>query len=268
MKLEVLGNIQDGGVPHLGCDCDICEKARGDCNERRYCSSLLLKENSENDSVRYLIEATPDIRLQIKGYYLDGVFLPHENLGHITGLLYFGEEGLDAKELNVYCNEDVEDFLMKNDPYRLLIDRGNIELQTFEDDDRHEIQGGTIQAKTYHHAQFTHDTTAYTIKGEEKTVFYLPDITEFTEKIKQAIREADVAIIDGTFWSRDEIDRYEEVPHPPIKETINEMDNYETEIYFTHMNHTNPVLREESKERNKLEEKGFEIAKEGMEIDI
>jgi len=268
MKLEILGSTQDGGVPHLGCGCQVCKKAREDNQKSRYGSSILLKENSDEDSVRYLIDATPDIRQQLKGYYLDGVFLPHESLGHTTGILYFGEEGIDSEGLNVYCNEDVENFLMKNDPYRLLVDKGNIELQSFEDGDRQDIQGGIIEAKTYHHPQFGHETTAYTIKCEEKTAFYLPDITEFTDEIIKTIKEADIAIIDGTFWSRDEIDRYEEVPHPPIKETIEKMKDYDTEVYFTHINHTNPVLIPDSEERKQVEENGFKIAEEKMEIDL
>ncbi len=268
MKLEILGSIQDGGVPHLGCDCQVCENSRKDDTKNRYCSSVLLKENSETDSVRYLIDATPDIRHQIKGFYLDGVFLPHESLGHITGLLYFGEEGIDAKDLNVYCNDDVKNFLMKNDPYRLLLDRGNIEIQEFGNEDKEEIQGGSIKAKTYYHHQIGHETTAYIIEGKEKTAFYLPDITEFTEEILEEIKNADIAIIDGTFWSEDEIDRYEEVPHPLVTDTIERMEDYETEIYITHINHTNPILLPDSEERKILEKKGFKIAEEGTELEL
>lgn len=268
MEIEILGNIQDGGVPHLGCNCKTCEEARENPKKQKYCTSILLREDEQEDSIRYLIDASPDMRFQIKGDYLDGVFVPHESLGHITGLLYFGEEGIDSEGLNVYCNDHVENFLMKNDPYRFLIDRENIEIHNFEHKDTQKLQGGEIKAQSIHHPQLNHDTTAYIIKGEEKTLYYLSDITEWTENIKKQIKKADIALIDGTFWNEDEIDRYEEVPHPTIQSTIEEMKEYETEIHFIHINHTNPVLQKNSEERNRLEDQGFNVAEKGQKFQI
>lgn len=266
MIVEVLGNVQDGGVPHLGCECDICERARKN-SKRMLGTSILLRENDKENSVKYLIDVTPDVRHQIKGSYLDGVFIPHAQLGHITGLLYFGEEGLDADGLNVYCSEGVEDFLMKNDPFRFLIDRRNISIESFSDEDI-EIQGASIEAVCLHHSQTNHKTSGYMIKGDDKKLFYLSDVTEFNDRSKEKISEADIAIIDGTFWSKDELDRYEEVPHPTIQNSMEKFSDLETEIYFTHFNHTNPVLRDDSDERKELEERGFNFAEKGLEFRI
>ncbi|MFB6292161.1 MAG: MBL fold metallo-hydrolase [Candidatus Nanohaloarchaea archaeon] len=268
MNIEVLGNVQDGGVPHLGCDCDTCTDAREDPREQRYTASIVLREDSSPGTVTYLIAASPDIRYQVDVEYIDGVFVPHTGLGHVTGLLYFGEEGPDATDLNVYCNEYVQNFLRKNDPYRYLLDRGNIEIQDFSDGDAEELQGGKIKALEHYHPQFNTETTSYLIEGEEKTLYYISDVTEFTDEIIETIKEADIAILDGTFWSRDEIDRYEEVPHPAIKESMELFDDVDTDIYFTHMNHTNPVLREDAEERQEMEDRGFEIVEKGDEFEI
>ncbi|MFB6145168.1 MAG: MBL fold metallo-hydrolase [Candidatus Nanohaloarchaea archaeon] len=268
MKVEVLGSVQDGGVPHLGCDCDLCESVRDDPEQSYSIASLLLKEDDEEDAIRYLIEATPDIRYQIRGKYLDGVFIPYAQIGNITGLLFLGEEGIDSRGINVYVNEHAENFLMQNDPFRRLIDRGNIEMESFEDGDEQRVQGGKVTAERYRHPMVKHNTTAYIIEGDSKTLFYLSDITEWNDDILERIQEADIAIIDGTFWSRDEIERFEEVPHPPIEESMGEMEGFETEIYFTHMNHTNPVLQEDSEERKELEGRGFKVAYEGLELDL
>ncbi|WEL19306.1 MBL fold metallo-hydrolase [Candidatus Nanohalococcus occultus] len=268
MILEVLGSVQDGGAPHLGCTCDVCEKTREDPSLPGLISSLLLKENDDEDSAKYLIEATPDIRLQITGEFLDGVFLPHAKLGPIGGFEFFGEEGLDANMLTTYCNSDVEHYLMNNDPYRRMVDRGNIEIQGFDDGDSVRLQGTQIKALTYEHPHLGHKATAYKIIGENKTVFYLPDTNEWTERQLKEIEEADIAIIDGTFWNEDEIDRYNEVPHPTIEESMVRFKNYDTEIYFTHLNHTNPALREDSDERKELEENGFGVAVMDMEFDL
>ncbi len=268
MNIEVLGNVQDGGVPHLGCDCEVCNRARENPEEQRYTASIILREDNSEDTVAYLIAASPDIRYQVDSEFIDGIFVPHTGLGHITGLLYFGEEGPDATDLNVYCNEYVQNFLRKNDPYRYLIDRGNIEVQDFSDGDSEELQGGKIKVLEHYHPQFNTKTGSYLIEGEEKTFFYISDVTEFTDEIVDTIKEADIAIVDGTFWSRDEIDRYEEVPHPPIKESMELLDGIDTEIYFTHLNHTNPVLREDTEERRVMEEKDFGIVEKGDRFQI
>jgi pyrroloquinoline quinone biosynthesis protein B len=268
MRVEVLGNVQDGGVPHLGCTCELCEKAREDAREEKLVSSLLLKDDESEASARYLVNATPDIRDQVKGDYLDGVFIPHEGLGHITGLQFFGQEGPDISDLSVFCCREVEDYMMKNDPYRFLIDRNNLQIQQLKDGEEMNLIGGKIEARQFHHPHLNHDTTAYMITGEEKKLFYLDDITDFTPEIKECVEEADVAIIDGTFWSEDEIGRFEEVPHPPIRRSLDQFADIETDIYFTHFNHTNPVLREDSEEREKVEKEGFSVAEEGLELEI
>jgi len=268
MRVEVLGNVQDGGVPHLGCDCDICEAAREDPRKQKYVGSLIIKENGEEDTVRYLVDASPDMRFQIKGDYLDGVFLSHGHLGHVHGLLYFGTESLDTDKLAVNCTPEMRQFIMNNDPYRILVDRGQVEIHEFSNRDEIEIQGGSIEPRSVIHRYVTTDTVSFMIKGEEKDLYYLSDIDEWTEEAVASVREADIAVIDGTFWDKEEIDRYEEVPHPPIIESMNRFEDSDTEIWFTHLNHTNPALREDSEERRKLEEKGYKVVEKGTTFEI
>jgi pyrroloquinoline quinone biosynthesis protein B len=268
MRVEVLGNVQDGGVPHLGCTCEICEKAREDAREAKNVSAILLKDSDSKSAARYLLNATPDIRAQVKGDYLDGIFVPHEGLGHITGLQYFGQEGPDISNLSVFACEKVENYMMQNDPYRFLVDRDNLQIHSFEDGEEIKIRGGQIKAKQFHHPHLNHETTAYMITGEDKKLFYLDDITDFTTEIEECVEEADIAIIDGTFWSEDEIGRFEEVPHPPIRRSLDQFADTDTKIYFTHMNHTNPVLRDDSEERSKVEGKGFNVAEKGQEFKL
>lgn len=268
MNVEILGNVQDGGVPHLGCECKVCEKAREDPSEQKQICSILLKQNGNEDTVRYLVDATPDIRNQIKGDYLDGVFLTHGHIGTTTGLLYFGEQSMDISSLPVYGTEKTLGFLRKNDPYRYIIDRENIVPNQIEDGEEQNIQGGSIEVRKLHHRHVNTDCVSFMIKGDEKKLFYLSDTKKMTENIKESIGEADIAIVDGTFWSEDEIDRYDEVGHPTIKNLMELFSDLDTDIYFTHLNHTNPVLMEDSEERKKMEEKGYQIVEKGMEFEI
>jgi len=266
--VKVLGTVQDGGVPHLGCNCEVCEKARDDSEKGKYVESIMLKEDNSKDAARYLVNATPDIRRQIKLQHLDGAFIPHEGLGHITGLQFFGQEGPDISELSIHTTEDVQDYIMQNDPYRFLVDRNNIQLHRFKDGEKIDVRGGTIESIQIYHQHLNHDTTAYMIHGKDRKLFYLSDITEFNEDIVEHVERADTALIDGTLWSEDEIGRFEEVPHPPIRRSLDQFSDTDTQIYFTHLNHTNPALQKDSKERQKINEKGFKITEQGLTFDL
>lgn len=267
MKVEVLGNVQDGGVPHLGCDCEVCSKAR-QTEKPMYVNALMLKENDDNSSVRYLFGASPDMRFQIKGDYLDGVFVSDNHLGDITGLLWLGKSSANYSEIPVYCNEDIEHFIMSNDPYRFLVDRDNIDIQNIESEDQIELQGATVEPRRVVHRGDYADTLSFMIKGEKNKLYYVSDLDEWTQDAADSVEEADIAIVDGCFWSDDEIGRYEEVPHPTVQDTIERFKDSDTDIYFTHMNHTNPILREDSPERKEMEEKGFQIVERGMEFEV
>ena len=267
MKLEVIGNVQDAGVPHLGCDCEVCEAARQRENPM-FVNSILLKENDNDSSLRYLFGASPDIRLQIKGDYLDGVFVSDTHLGDITGLLWLGQESANYSGISVYGNGDIEDFIMKNDPFRLLVDRDNIELQEVRNGDEIKLQGASVEIREVIERGDYADSLSFMINGEEKKVYYVTDLDKWTRDAIEAVEEADIAIVDGCFWSDDEIDRYEEVPHPTVQDTMEQFSDSDTEIYFTNMNHTNPILREDSKERKEVEENGFQVVERGMEFEV
>lgn len=270
MKVEILGNVQDGGVPHLGCSCDVCDEARKDREKIKYAHSLLLKENDNNNSIRYLIGASADIRFQTTGEIFDGIFLLDNHFTHLIGLLYLGEFSLEAENIPVYAPDFMEEYLDRNDPYRYLKDRGNIEVNQIEDDETQELQHVEITPwQTVQRTEHT-GTFSYMIEGENKKIFYAPIIfEEWDEKQIERIREADVAIIEGCFYHAEEVDRYaDNPPHPLIPDTMDKLEDTDTEIIFTHLNHTNPALREDTEERAELEERGFKVAKKGMEIEL
>lgn len=267
VKAKILGSAQDGGVPHLGCSCDRCSAARADPSKRRSAASLKLTEGG--DGVNYLIDVSPDIRHQIGDEFIDGIFLSHAHLGHVTGLLYLGKESFNADEVPVHVSPTVAEFLRENPPYRLLIDRDNIDLQEYETGSPVNVHGLVVRpVQVPNEGYVTTDTTAFVIDSGAKTLFYMTDADEMTEEVVERVRDADVAVIDGCFWSREELERYEEVPHPPIQESMDALEDVDTEIYFTHLNHTNPVLEEDSAERAEVEERGFHVAEDGMTIDL
>lgn len=267
MRVEILGSAQDGGVPHLGCTCRACSAAREDPTKQRYAASI--KVSDEEREVNYLFDASPDIRYQLAGDdIIDSIFVSHGHLGHTPGLLYLGKESMNAEQVPVYCNPSAAAFIREeNYAYRLLVDRNNITLNEFTEGDTIDVMGLTVEpVGVTHWGDMT--TSAFMIRSKNRSLFYMTDIDQWTEKALERVREADIAIIDGSFWSKEEIGRYERVPHPPIKESLDRLQDVGTDVYFTHLNHTNPVLDPDSAERAQVEDAGFVVAEEGMEIDL
>jgi len=63
-----------------------------------------------------------------------------------------------------------------------------------------------------------------------------------------------------------------EVPHPFVEESIQRFSSLSaterSKIMFIHFNHTNPLLKNESEEKNKLKREGFSVAEQGVVIEL
>jgi pyrroloquinoline quinone biosynthesis protein B len=87
------------------------------------------------------------------------------------------------------------------------------------------------------------------------------------------VDEVDIALLDGSFWSADEVPgrRVEEIPHPLIPDTMARLEPLVARgkrVVFTHLNNTNPALDEGSAEAARVEQRGFLIAREGMRFPL
>lgn len=273
MKIQILGSGQDGGIPHTGCYCNICHKARRYPEYSRFGPSLAIFD--EKDSYCYLIDASPDFKYQldmVREYIretrrggkipVDGILVTHGHFGHIAGLWHLGREVVDEKDLPVFATPAMKSFLKSNHPLSLLIQNGNIRLEEIRSRRRFELNGVGFSPVEVPHRNEVGDTVAYIVESRRR-IFYMPDIDRWTSHVIEEIDECDVAFIDGTFFSRNEISRFEDVPHPPMQETIRLLGDVDAEVYFTHINHTNPV-NNDGKERRYVESKGFKIANDGM----
>lgn len=113
MKLRFLGTGTSAGVPVLGCGCAVCRSM--DPRDKRWRTAALL----ETDEARILIDAGPDIRMQLMPLEfkpLDAVLLTHVHYDHVGGLddlrgfCVFGD-------LNIYADKITSDQLHAAMPY-------------------------------------------------------------------------------------------------------------------------------------------------------
>lgn len=113
MKVTLLGTGTSGGVPSLGCNCEVCRSK--DPRDNRLRSAALI----ETESTRVLIDAGPDIRmelLRVPFRKIDGVLITHIHYDHVGGiddLRPFCVYG----DINIYGDELVTDGLPHTMPY-------------------------------------------------------------------------------------------------------------------------------------------------------
>jgi len=107
---------------------------------------------------------------------------------------------------------------------------------------------------------------------------YAPGLGSMEDPIWEAMRRADCVLVDGTFWTDDEMirlglsrKRAREIGHLPqsgtggMLEWLGQLPGATRKILI-HINNTNPILDETSPERAELRRRGVEVAWDGMEI--
>ena len=280
--LKVLGTIQDGGIPHMGCSKECCSNYFLSKKSRIGVSSLGVSNLKHNTN--YIIDATPNINFQLidlignadPSKKLNGIFLTHAHMGHYAGLLNFGRESLNSKNIPLYLMPKFYNFILNNGPWNQLVELNNIKLNKIYNREKvilhNNLSFTPIQVP--HRDEYS-ETVGYVIEGINKKALYVPDIDKWAKwevSIVEMIKSVDYAFLDGTFFDEKEINNRDisEIPHPFIIESLKlfkELDESEkSKVYFIHLNHTNPVLNSESSEYKKVISAGFNIAKTGMEF--
>jgi pyrroloquinoline quinone biosynthesis protein B len=113
----------------------------------------------------------------------------------------------------------------------------------------------------------------------EKRFFYGPSLPGVGEEWQRAIDESDLALLDGTFWKDDEL-----IVAKRSRRTSREMGHIplwgergllrrpfrlgKTRRILIHINNTNPALNEDSPEYKAVRDAGWEIACDGMELEV
>ncbi len=281
-NLLVLGTAQDGGYPHTGCSEDCCREAWKDSNQKRLIASLAVLDGKDC----FLVDITPDFKyqLQLIEHHINekprisGICITHAHLGHYMGLLELGLEVMNTNDIPVYVMPKMKSFLENNAPFTQLLELNNIRLFVLQDNYPIDIfKDVKITPFQVPHRNEYSETVGYRIQSSRHSVLYIPDIDSWDgwdTDINQLIKESDIALLDGTFYDKTELKNRDvsAIPHPSIRESINffsaldKMDR--KKVNFTHLNHTNNVLREGSEARKDVIQQGFQIAYDGMVISI
>ncbi|MFQ5946255.1 MAG: pyrroloquinoline quinone biosynthesis protein PqqB, partial [Anaerolineae bacterium] len=107
---------------------------------------------------------------------------------------------------------------------------------------------------------------------------YLPGVASLND-LRPAMERVDCLFFDGTFWSGDELIRLglstmraEDMAHLPVGGPTGSLAELarlaSPRKIYTHINNTNPILLVDSPERHAVEAAGWEVAADGLEVDL
>ena len=279
--IYILGNTQDAGLPHIGCQHPFCEDSFN-VYEEHYTTSIAVVNS---DLKKYILfEATPDITFQLNNlkknifdeFLLpESIYITHAHIGHYTGLMYFGREALGAKDLIVKVLPRMSNFLQNNGPWSQLVDINNIKIEELNfESSTYELKNISVTPVQVPHRDEYSETAGYIIKGKNKKALFIPDIDKWEKwdrDLSKLVKEFDFLLIDATFYDSKEINRdISEIPHPLVTETIGLLGGLDlknrNKVYFIHMNHTNMMLDPDSKLSKLVISKGFNIARLGQKL--
>lgn len=276
--LVVLGTLQDGGSPHIGCKKECCKDLFLAPDPNRKVVSIGIVDPQATK--RYMIEATPDFPEQ---FYLltrqgdfevkqvpDGIFISHAHIGHYTGLMFLGKEAQNSNHVPVYVMPRMKTFIEQNGPWSQLVVQQNISLQKLEEQSAVQLTPN-LRVTPFlvpHRDEFS-ETVGFLIEGPHKKALFIPDIDKWekwSKSIIDMIAKVDYAFIDGTFYDGEEINYRDisEIPHPFIIESMalfkSLSSSEKNKIYFIHLNHTNPALLPDSPQAKVIKNNCFHIA--------
>ena len=280
--ISVLGIAQDAGYPQAACKKTCCKQVALEDEKKVSCLGIF----DQSFGKYWLLDASPDLGAQMKmasklvhknNNIPAGIFLTHAHIGHYTGLMEFGREVIGAKSLDVFAMPKMKNFLENNGPWSQLVKLQNIKINALSAD-QEVVLKEHLKVTPFlvpHRDEFS-ETVGYLVHGQKKKVLFIPDIDKWEKwdrDIIEEIEKVDYAFLDGTFfqngeiWGRD----MSKIPHPFIKESMAKFKNLskkeKAKIYFIHFNHTNPLLQEGA-ERKQVMRAGYQIAEEGMIIEI
>lgn len=222
------------------------------------------------------------------------VVLMDGQIDHTTGLLMLREGKIP---LNIYCTDMVhEDMTTGNPLFNILGHYCGVKWlrlpisaeQSYVIDGIERLRFTSVSLKSKAppyspHRNDPHDGDNIGMRiVDERTgasVFYAPGLGEIEPHIKPFMQAANCVMVDGTFWTDDEMvsmgisaKRAREIGHLPQSGpdgmiSVLKPLRAERKILI-HINNTNPILDEDSVERAELTAAGIEVAYDGMTIEV
>ena len=283
--VTLLGIAQDGGVPQAGCTKSCCMNEFGGPTRTRNPVAVGI---TTSEGGRHLVEVSRTLPAQLILWSssdgkpidkIDSVWLSHAHLGHIDGLGQFGHEAWGVKGIPLHASKSMIDVVSNSPLLSPLFSNGHLIPEKFDSGENIQLSESIkITPIKVPHRDENSDTHAFLIQSKQKKLLFLPDHDSWEDTLSLYSEEGpmswfksmfvDIVLLDGTFWSSDELGgNARNIGHPPVEETlelIGRRKPNDPRVVFFHFNHTNPLHLEASAETAKVRAMGWEVARQPM----
>lgn len=305
MHVRLLGTAAGGGFPQWNCGCFNCDGVRrGTIRARSRTQSCAAV--SADAQRWFLLNASPDIRVQIesfdpllprgtvRGTPIQGILLTNGDLDHTLGLLMLRE----GERLSVHATSSVRRALDEGlhltevlDHYAgvqwhlppatlapLLCADGRSSGLSYA---AFPVPGKLPRYREGRTSPHEDDTVGYQLVEEStgKQLVYVPGLAALGQDVLIRLRDADALLLDGTFWSNDEMRAVgagttsaRDMGHLPVGSADGSLSAMASlpaaRKIYVHINNTNPMLREDSPQRRAVEQTGVEVGWDGLEFTL
>jgi pyrroloquinoline quinone biosynthesis protein B len=291
----VLGSAAGGGFPQWNCRCAVCSLAwDGDPRVTpRTQASLAVSGDGEHWT---LLNASPDLRAQLaatpalhpralRGSPVEAVVLTGGEIDQTAGLLNLRER----QPFTLFGTQDTLAALGGNPMFGALapdvVTRravvpgaafrlpGGLSAELFMVPGKVPLylEQGAVQTSVESGVN-----VGVEIKAGGLTLIFMPGAAAITPALRERLARADVILFDGTLFRDDEMitsatgaktgRRMGHMPIDGADGSLATLKGLGKRRIYIHINNTNPILIDGSPERRQVEDVGFEVAADGLEI--
>jgi pyrroloquinoline quinone biosynthesis protein B len=311
MRIRILGSAAGGGFPQWNCSCSNCGRIRNGTLQGRPRTQTQIAF-SPDSRVWFLVGASPDLRTQILATPelspsdqgathspIAGVFLPSADVDAIMGLLHLRE----FQSFFVFATPGLQRILRKENKIFGVLDRAEppVQWQTLSSKGRLgcHLSENPGEAPSFvcatlplgdSYPDYVSDDLKRSLSLDEatigcsfeqsgKSVFIAPSLSGRNPEWAKVAAASDLTLIDGTFWSDDELIRTgrskktaRDMGHLPLSGPGGLLEQFPANAkgrrILIHINNTNPILDQDSSEHRAVLDAGFEMAYDGMEFKL
>jgi pyrroloquinoline quinone biosynthesis protein B len=306
VKIRVLGSAAGGGFPQWNCNCRNCSGLRRGTVRAAARTQSSIAVAGRDGAAWALVNASPDILAQLRSFpdlqparaprdtAIAAIVLVDAQIDHTAGLMLLRES---TRPLIVWCTDSAYADLTGANPVLTVlghycgVERRRLDAAGGE----FSVEGvagvawralavaGKAAPYSPHRASpVSGDNVALLMRDPASgaSAVYAPGLGSMEPALWRALSEADCVLVDGTFWSDDEMivqglsgKRARDMGHLPqsgpggMLEWLQKLPRAARRILI-HVNNTNPILDEDSPERAELERAGVEVARDGLEIPL
>ncbi|OLE82981.1 MAG: pyrroloquinoline quinone biosynthesis protein PqqB [Acidobacteria bacterium 13_1_20CM_2_60_10] len=308
MKVKVLGSAAGGGFPQWNCGCSNCSRLRRGVFRGKARTQAQLAV-SPDDATWFLLNTSPDLRQQFLAHPefapseksrntpVAAIVLTSADVDCVLGLLHLREfqplriySTLAVKRALTEENRLFQTLTRSNPPVRwepLPLDRLVPLFQPAGPVKKTSLFCKAVSLNGAYpdylsdalRRALSEDEAVIALQlvQSEKSFFYAPSLPGCGEDWKRRVSESHLALLDGTFWTDDELPKVQsgsktarQMGHLPVSGSSGLLDQLKLvrnpRRVLIHLNNTNPILDEESDAHRAVRDAGWEVAYDGMEF--